>query len=296
MARYIHGDPTDAKFNPGFKNEMFGCDWLRDCPNLRMQPTPPSAAAQQAGSANGDQEKEKKKREIPLANIRFFYQREPDAATRLRFGRDKNRPDEVRVEWHAEDWVEMRYEWDEQDLNVHERGAPWYTLDKEKWKTEPRKQGSLDDARTAAIPHYQTYLDILNGNAPSTALNTTQTKGTKDLYSWYLRQLKNAMRLQDPKYGRPGMFPFLSPLLLLPILPRCSLRLCRLCLLFFFLAVQTVDPKPSNPSQAVPDPKTEKRKSLAELYKNIVDDPLAYPYYKGDAWETPAESSEIAVE
>jgi hypothetical protein len=41
-------------------------------------------------------------------NCRIFAQKEPDSATRLVFGRDSNRPEELRVEWEPEDWIEVR--------------------------------------------------------------------------------------------------------------------------------------------------------------------------------------------
>ena len=80
---------TPANNIPGYSVPS---DWLRtECPNNRNYA------------------------DVPLVNARFFYQKLPDATTRLRSGRDSYRPHEVRVEWHANDWVEMRYEWDDFD-------------------------------------------------------------------------------------------------------------------------------------------------------------------------------------
>ncbi|KAL7916881.1 hypothetical protein GGI35DRAFT_486029 [Trichoderma velutinum] len=267
VTKHIHGNPTDTNFNAGFKNEMFGCNWLRDCPNLRVQPTPPSASGPQAGSANGDEEKEKK-RKIPLAIIRFFYQRKPDAATRLRFGRDKNRQNEVRVEWHAEDWVEMRYEWDEQELKARDYDARWYTLNKNKWKTKPfDDQKPLENVKDAEIKNYGKYLDLLNtrknDSKTPNPLDKTQTKHANKMYLWCRKQLENAMRMQNPKFERPVIEYKKDE----------------------DGSVKTVFVTKSDP---VPVSKPG-RKPLAELYKEIVNDPLAYPYYKDDEWEIPAK-------
>ena len=83
-------DGTGDKKSMLLKKGPFASDWLRtECPNNRAYYTDAS-----------------------LVNARFFYQKLPNATTRLRFGRDSYRPNEVRVEWHADDWIEMRYEWD----------------------------------------------------------------------------------------------------------------------------------------------------------------------------------------
>ncbi len=85
-------NPTTDKKERLLKKGPFASDWLRtECPNNRNYA------------------------DVPLVNARFFYQKLPNATTRLRFGRDSYRPHEVRVEWHADDWVEMRYEWDDFD-------------------------------------------------------------------------------------------------------------------------------------------------------------------------------------
>ena len=39
-------------------------------------------------------------------NARFMYQKKPHAKTRLNFGRDAY--ERLRVEWHEEDWKEIR--------------------------------------------------------------------------------------------------------------------------------------------------------------------------------------------
>ena len=92
--------PATEKKEKLLKKGPFASDWLRtECPNNRNYA------------------------DVPLVNARFFYQKLPNATTRLRFGRDSYRPHEVRVEWHADDWVEMRYEWDDFDKKTSSKSS-----------------------------------------------------------------------------------------------------------------------------------------------------------------------------
>src|SRR5262245_41144352 len=49
----------------------------------------------------------RKKVNFKGVNCKFFVQRNPDAASRLKFGTDNNRPKALRVEWLKEDWEEI---------------------------------------------------------------------------------------------------------------------------------------------------------------------------------------------
>lgn len=40
--------------------------------------------------------------------MKFLAQRKNDGSGRINFGRDKNRPDDLRVEWGPEAWTELR--------------------------------------------------------------------------------------------------------------------------------------------------------------------------------------------
>lgn len=129
----MQGDQQNPDFSSGFRNEVFATDWMRElCNNLRPQ------------------------YKVPLANVRIFYQKTRGAATRLRFGRDWYRPEEVRCEWHEDDWVETRYEWDAED---YERAREFLLLTNE--STYLLLIGVLDPRR-AIPPLAEAYAEIKN--------------------------------------------------------------------------------------------------------------------------------------
>ena len=48
--------------------------------------------------------------------MKFLAQRKEDSRGRIKFGRDQNRPDDLRVEWDPEVWTELRPDGLKEDL------------------------------------------------------------------------------------------------------------------------------------------------------------------------------------
>ena len=52
-----------------------------------------------------------------FVNVKVFVQKDKDSMGHLKFGRDKTRKDELRVEWDPNEWVEWRFDEPAVELN-----------------------------------------------------------------------------------------------------------------------------------------------------------------------------------
>lgn len=93
-------EPEKPKMRRTDPQEIFFGDFVRKkCPNTQHRRPEGQAETPNDGYPSED---------VVLVNCRIFAQAKASAATRLVFGHDKERPKELRVEWCAKDWIEIR--------------------------------------------------------------------------------------------------------------------------------------------------------------------------------------------